>query len=519
MPALTHQRISQAAIILLLARLFSIFFGMFVSMFVASTYGKSYLTDAFFIAIFLPLNFSRIVRATFGPSVIPVFSQVIEKKGEGDAWKFASSLCNFLFIAGAVIVLAVALGRTVLVHLLAPGLTGAGKAAGAGFILILAPVIFVNLLSHLGESLSHTYKHFLYPAIGSLTINIGTILGLFLLSNRFGLKSGCIGFLAGGVLQLAVILYSLRKYLKLYRPVLHLNSPEVRMVGIQFLPVLFCGSIGILTQWINQVFLSTLGSGKISVLTYANNLVLVIPNLLMFSFMRAVFPSFTQKAATNDRKDLGQMHAKVLSLASYFVIPIMAGLLILIRPTINLVYFRGNMDLESIHMITNVSIVYIVGIIFISINLLQQALLFALKRAKDVARIMGLSLVVQIVFNLILIQVFDYVGVAISIVIASIFRFVLFRKLVRNHLEPAHVGESGSTCMKVIFASVIMACVMGVIYFAEIKLFGYPNSVIARILFLGHMVIIGVITFAFASHKLKIQELPEILLALRKIFR
>ena len=519
MSHLKRQRVSQAAVILLLARILSIFFGIFVSIFIASRYGTSFATDAFFVAIMLPLNVTRIARSTLGASVIPIFSEVIKKRGDREAWKFASSLINLILLIGLVLSVVIAFKARFFVHLLAPGLSEEAKTVGAGFLVVLAPVICLNLASNLGESLSHTYNHFLYPAIGSLAINMGTILGLILLAGQFGLRGGCIGFFVGGLIQIAVLLYALKGYFRWYRPFIHLRTDEFRRVTLQFVPVLLCACVPMAIQWINQVFLSALGSGKISVLNYANNLVLVIPNLLVFSFMRAVFPTLTHKATSRNKNELAEMQSRVLRLTSLLVIPIMVGLLILIRPTVELVYFRGSMEESAIRMICNVSLICTLGIIFISLNLLQQALLFAMKRAWGVTVIMILTLASHCAFTYLFIQKLDYIGIAVAITLTPIVRFFMLQHLVKRSLGDANVTKGGVEYVKIIVAALLMGCVVWGTSYLETNYLVRWTSIPGQVFFIGHLVLIGVVMYAIVAYMLRIREFSEVFVSLRRLFR
>ena len=106
--ALRQNSILSGATILMIAVFASRFLGLIRNRLLVQNFDTS-KTDIFFASFALPdLLFQILIFGSLSVAFIPVFSEELHKKGEGEAFKFASSILNLsLLIFGAVIFLAI----------------------------------------------------------------------------------------------------------------------------------------------------------------------------------------------------------------------------------------------------------------------------------------------------------------------------------------------------------------------------------------------------------------------------
>ena len=232
--------------------------GLLRDILVANAYGMQSAAQAYEIASRLPIMiFDFVIGGVVSAAFIPIFSELLVKRSEKDAMRFANSYVNLIFVLTATMALLGILFSDSLVRFLAPEASSEVLSLASYLSKIMFPMIvftglafsFVGILQSLGE--------FRIPALISLVSNSIMVAYLFFLNSFFGIVGLAVAMLLGWASQALVQVPKLRSLGYRYSPVFDFASPEIKRSLKSALPIL----IGTWTQPICSLINTRYASG------------------------------------------------------------------------------------------------------------------------------------------------------------------------------------------------------------------------------------------------------------------
>lgn len=270
--------------------------GLLRDILVANAYGMQSAAQAYEIASRLPIMiFDFVIGGVVSAAFIPIFSELLVKRSEKDAMRFANSYVNLIFVLTATMALLGILFSDSLVRFLAPEASSEVLSLASYLSKIMFPMIvftglafsFVGILQSLGE--------FRIPALISLVSNSIMVAYLFFLNSFFGIVGLAVAMLLGWASQALVQVPKLRSLGYRYSPVFDFASPEIKRSLKSALPIL----IGTWTQpicsLINTRYASGLDNGRaITALSYSNKLYIIIVGVFTFVATNLLFSLYVE---------------------------------------------------------------------------------------------------------------------------------------------------------------------------------------------------------------------------------
>jgi len=159
------QSVAAAALIISFAGIASRVLGLFRDRILAGQFGAGDTLDAYYAAFRIPdLIFNIMIAGALSAAFIPVFTELIEKKSEKDAWDFSSGILSLqILITGLVSIILVILAPQFM-HLVTPGYTGAKME----LTVTLTRIMFLTLVYSISIFVSDS--QFLYMSNVSFAI-------------------------------------------------------------------------------------------------------------------------------------------------------------------------------------------------------------------------------------------------------------------------------------------------------------------------------------------------------------
>lgn len=339
----------KAAGVVALAVMSSRLLGLAREIIFAGLFGAGRSMDAFFVAFKAP-NLLRdlFAEGALSTAFITVFSQKIQKEGEGSAWKLAAKMFTLTVVFMSLVTLAGILCADWIIALIAPGFDAEKAALTVLLTRIMYPFILLVSLAALVMGMLNAKNIFGVPAMASSFFNIGSILGGvgfgWLLDPSFGpraLVGLAIGTLIGGLLQLGVQIPSLWK--AGFRFVLDFRWRDsgVRRVLVLMVPSVIAGSAVQVNVMVNSIFASFLADGAVSWLQYAFRLMQLPLGIFGVAIATVTLPVVSKIAVTGDFAHFRETLSKAMRLAVFLTVPSAAGLAVLAPEIIGLIYERG----------------------------------------------------------------------------------------------------------------------------------------------------------------------------------
>lgn len=270
---------------------------------IGRTLGSSSAADAYWAAFVLP-DFLNYLLAGGALSIvfIPIFQRHVALDDEEGGWRAFGSISSFLFVllALATLVLWILLPR--LAPLVAPGFDGAQLELLVHLSRILLPAQVFHVLGGLCSAALQARDRHAVPALAPLLYTLGIVAGGLLLKSAEGFAWGVlVGSFLGPFL---LPLLACRGIGFRWRPRIALRDPDLRAYLARSLPIMLGFSIVVVDDWILRREGTLLGTGAVSTLTYAKNLMKVPMGIFGLAAGVAAYPTLARLVAQGKPEEM-----------------------------------------------------------------------------------------------------------------------------------------------------------------------------------------------------------------------
>lgn len=472
-----RQTILAGASIMFVAALLSRILGYVRDWAIGHFWGTTGHTDTFWAAFGVPdLLYYMLAGGALGAALIPVFSGYIVRREEQESWRAANTLVTVFGLCTVLGILAIIAFASQLVVLVAPGFSAKrGDAAVmecAGYVRLLAPMVFFTVLSALFTAILQSHRHFTAPALAWLVYNFGIIAGAYTgggwvarhyHSDLLGLKVLCLGVIVGAFLLVAVQIPSLLARGFRYRFSLNLRHPGVREVIRLFVPyVIGLAFPQICLLWLPNFFGSYFQEGAVSSLRYANRLVVLPLGLFGIAISTAAFPVMAERIAAGEIAEFRKVFSGALRAVLFLSVPSSAALLVLAGPILRLLWRSGRMGETGIAMAEFSLLYFSVSLIGLSgLQILNRAF-YSLKDARTPPLVsIGWAAVTAVGGVILLVggSRLEYAGSAAAMSLGATLGMVVMFELLRRRLGGIDGRAITRAFVRVVIASAVAAVV------------------------------------------------------------
>ncbi len=502
---------ARAAGVVGLATLASRITGFARDMVIAYFFGAGAAADAFFVAFRIPNLLRRLfAEGTLTIAFVPVFTEVLAKKGKEEAFLLARSTFSLLALA---LLLTCALGITFsqqVVLIIAPGF-GAGGPSHALAVELTRwcfPYIFFISLTALAAGVLNSLNHFFAPAASPVLLNLAFI-GCAAAFSRVTdppVLSLAYGVILGGAAQFLVQLPYLRARGVSLRPAWDIKNPYLGRILKLMGPAAFGAAVYQLTVLINTMLASWLPTGSVSYLYYADRLIEFPLGIFAIAVSTAILPSLSRQAANADHQALVQTMGYGLRLTMFINLPAMAGLLVLAQPLVELLFARGEFGPESSRATAQALMGYGVGLWAAAGVRSVLPAFYALKDTRTPVKVGFFCLLVNLAVSLALMKPLAHVGLALATSASGAVNMLALLWLLRQRLGPLGARRIALSSLRVSLASLVMAAAVGAVAYL-------PDWGVSAWLKAARPIAamtVGVAVFFLAAWGLRLPELREL---------
>jgi len=425
-----------AAFILGAASLASRVAGLLRERALTTTFGAGDTFDAFVAAFRLPdLVFNLVVIGALSAAFIPLFTDKLVKQNRGreEAFSFTLALLNMLLCIMAVICFLYAALAPWLIPLITPGFSGEKLELTIRLSRIMALQPLILSVSFIFSGVLNSFKRFAAAALAPIFYNAGIIIGVLFLVPAVGSVGLAWGVVLGAFLHVAVQLPGIISTGFRWRPFFSAKAAQLKPVWRMMLPRVF----GLAAQQINllieTIIGSTLLSGSISVFYLASNLQYLPVGIFGLSFAQAAFPTLAEHMARGEKAEFRKVLMRSFRYILFFVIPASVLFFLLRAQMVRVLYGDGAFDWED-------TILTLETFGFLIMSIFAQALIPLLTRAfyvqhdtKTPVVISSFTIALNAILSVILSRYMGVQGLAISFSVSSILNMALL--LARLHWQ------------------------------------------------------------------------------------
>lgn len=446
----------------------------------AALFGNGPVMDAFSVAFRIP----NLARRLFGEGALstaflPLFIQEKDRHGIAASNRLAS---------GVLAVLAMTLGAGVVVGEMALGIGLSIVDAGSetALLLRLAAImlpylVFICLVAQV-SAIMHGHKHFLWPALEAVLLNVVWLACLWWAAKGFESKTAqvyliAVGVVFAGVIQLLAPLPTLRQLGFRFDREWKSAGPQVRQIAVAMVPVV----IGLSIEQLNTFFDSLIAwgfsqpaagetvipwlpgaveyplePGTASALYFSQRIYQFPLGVFGVALSTVIFPLLTQHAGAGRLDRLRDDFSLGLRLVFYIGIPASIGLAVLAEPLTVLLFRRGEFTAENVRQTATMTWAYATGVWAYCGLLILQRGYYAVGDRITPLRIGLIGIVVDLTMNLTLIWPLGGFGLALSTAISAVMQFTLVAWLVQERVGRMDWGRLAQTAGLAVAASGVM---------------------------------------------------------------
>lgn len=493
----------QAAIVIAVINLLSKILGFVRDMVIAHQFGATGQTDAYLVGYTIPYILMNVLALALATVVVPIFSEYKAKGKTQEAWNLFNTVTTFTIIVFLFLAILGSVFVSVLVKIIAPGLTGDTVLLAEELTLIMLPMLVFMGVSTLFNGLLNANNKFTIPALTVVVANIIVIVTTLTLGKIIGIYGVAVGTLFSVVAAAAMQIPALYKVGFKYKFNINWRDSGVQKVMSMMLPVVIGVSVNQLYIVIDRMLASGLAEGSISALNFANKLILLPLGSFVMAIGTAFYPTLTRQVANFHLESAKDTLRKSFRMALMLTVPASVGLFVLRYPIIQLLFERGAFDERATEMTATALMFFSIGLSAQSVNVILTRGFYALHDTKTPVKLTFIAVLINLVLSLSLISPLQHGGLALATSIAAIVNTLMLSKFLSSYLPGLWDKKVFYFCLKVFVASVIMG--LAVLYVNTIIYLGSGNLFL--FLKVTFCVLAGACVYILLAALLKIREI------------
>ncbi len=442
--------------------------GMIRDIVSAQRFGTSWQWDAFIYAFMLPNFMRRLVgEGALSSAFIPVYAELIQKEGKASADRFANIVFTLLFLGLAAFLLLI---QGLLFFVTHSFVLPPAVHLTCGLLQVFFPYLLFISLCALAMGILNTHHHYFSPTLSPIILDIVWIAGVLWVSSlnvperEKQVSLLAIWILASGAIQLGVqIPYLLQIG---FRPqmVFDFLHPALKQVGRLILPAILGFAIVQINILVDMTLGFWVGPGANSSLWYANRLMQFPLGVFAIAMGTVLLPTISHHAARREMEEAKRTLSFALRSVFFIILPSTAGLTVLAKPIVQLLFERGEFDVVSTARTSFTLICYTVGLFAYSGQKLVVTGFYSLQDTKTPMKIGVVALILNIVFNLILMGPLKEGGLALATSISGVFNFLALMYIFQKRVGDFRMGEILTSSARILGASLGMGVSVWFLY-------------------------------------------------------
>mgnify|MGYP006090310741 FL=1 len=475
---------------------------------IANLMGAGANADVFLFANKIP-NFLRrlFAEGAFAQAFIPVLADVKHEGDEEHLKQFVAKVSGTLGVIVTMVTIIGVIGSPILAALFGMGWFVEyinGEPAGEKFELaslmlkITFPYLLFVSLTGLAGAILNTLNKFAVAAFTPVLLNVAIISCAIYLAPRFDEPAFALawGVFLGGFFQLVFLLPFLFKAGLLVKPKWGWSDPDIIKVRTLIIPALFGVSVGQLNLLFDTVIASFLGTGSISWLYYSDRLLEFPLGLFGIAIATVILPTLSHNHVSKDDKAFSANIDWAVKMVCLLGIPAATGLFMLAEPMLLTIFQRGEFTPQDATFASHSLMAYSFGLLsFMLVKVLAPGF-YSKQDIKTPVKFGIWCMAANMLFNLILVWPFDYVGLAMATSLSALMNALLLYGTLHKRGVYIASSQTVTLILKVVFASTLMAIVIFTL--SPIATYWVELSLINKIYELAKLISLGAIVFVFS---------------------
>lgn len=497
-------KIAKATVVLMMFTLLSKFLGFIRETVLVAVYGASLTADAYIIAIDIPTVLFATIGVALSTTFIPLYFEVIKSEGEDSALKFANNTFNIVILISIILAMLGYVFAYPLTKMFAMNFNNEKLIVATSFTQIMIwGVVFIGLSNIMTAWLQIKGK-FQIPGMVGIAYNTIIITGI-ILSGKVNVRILPIAALLAMISQFLFQLPFAYRNGYRYKLIIDFKDKYFKKICFLILPVFIGVGVNQLNVIIDRSLASGFGDGIITILNSANKLNNFVMGLFITTIISVIYPKLSKLSSEDDTKRFSNTICKSVNSIIILIVPISVGAILLSEPIVRLVFERGKFTNHDTKLAAIALSYYSIGMLAFALREILNKIFYSLKDTKTPMKNATLTMIMNIILNLILIQFIGFKGLPLATSISAIVCVSLLFIDLKKKISYFGQDMMLITLFKCIVSATVMGCGVKFSYHILTNIFNY------EILSLLFTISIGVIIYLLSIVLLKVEGLHLIL--------
>jgi putative peptidoglycan lipid II flippase len=381
---------------------------------VASWFGTNNVLDAYLMALVLPAFVVNLVVNAFGSALIPAYIELRDRRGKDAADEMLSSvmllstgmLCGVTGLVG--------LGGPHLLPWLAGGFDAGKLALTTHLFYLMLPSIAFSGIATVWASVLRASEQFALAELSDAAVPVFSAIALITAGHRWGISALAVGLVVGYFVKAGLLAWGGHRAGLALAPRWHGQTPEVRQVIGQYLPMLAGGLFLGTAPLIDQAMAATLSPGSVAKLSYGVRVVAPILAVGAMSIGTAILPYFSRMIAAGDMVAVRHTLKTYTKLILLVTVPVTVALVLLSDQVVHVIFERGAFTTADTREVSRVQAMAALQIPFYVLGILFVRLISSMKANQILMFGTVISFVVNLSMDYLLMHVMGVAGIALS---------------------------------------------------------------------------------------------------------
>lgn len=476
----------------------------------------------FFAAFKLPdLMFQLLIFGSLSVAFIPVFTDHLHKRGEKDAFEFASNILNLSLLVFSLVAVLAFIFVDPLNSLLVPGFSGTQKALTNQLtqVILLGQILLV--IGSFFVGIAQSYQRFIVPSLAPLFYNIGIIFGISALSPSLGILGPGFGVIIGAALHVLIQLPQVSSLGFRYKFSLDFFNSGVR----EIVRLISIRNIGLAVEQLNDAVGVALASivsySSVTLLTFAQHLQIVPIGLFGATIAQAALPVLSKEHSKNEEESFKITILTTMHQILFLTLPATVFLIVLRIPVVRLTFGAAQFNWQDTVLTGRTLAFFAIGLAAQSVILLLVRAFYALKDTKTpvIVSVITVFINISLSFTFVKFLKLDVWSLGLSYSIASNVSLGLLLFFLNKKIGGFSKEALFTPALKMILASAILAVSLYIPIKALDKLVIDTTRTVNLFFLTGIASAIGITIYVLLVWLLKVKELYIFGELLKKVYR
>lgn len=475
----------------------------------SAKFGTGPAAAAFAIAFNIPnLLRSLVADAALSAAFVPMFARLREQGRHEEAKRLAGALIGLIsMVLGAISLLAIVTAPVVMPWF-GHGWSGEQLDMLVGLSQVMFPIVVLLGLTGLVMGLLQSYGEFSSSAFAPVLWNVAILFGLIgitpFLDGNARIYGYAVGIVLGTTIQLLYLLPGLRG--KGPFPIsLGRGNPHVRRVLVMMLPTTIALGMINVNATVDIQVAKQVSDQSIRAIEAAFRLYILPQGVFSVAISTVLFPMLARLAARDDHTGMGRVITDGTRQIFFMLVPSAVFLALLATPVTRVVNEHQAFTASDTALTANALFFFVLGLVFNGASLLLIRAFFSLQLPWIPTKIAAVTVVVNLVLDLILIIPLGTGGIPLSTSIGSFLSFVALLVLLSRQVPGIDFRDIAAGFAQTLVASAFLAAWGFGLWHALDGVLG--RSIPAQVASLGAATAMGALAYLAACHGLSIREM------------